>query len=115
MARIRYKEAAGLEVKRGRPAGPRPDRAALVELYQDKGLSLRATASALGVSKDAVWRGLDKHRIKPHKRLKPSRLAVYPLEVLQRRVKADGLRATARTLGVSAPTLLEYMRRRSCK
>lgn len=97
--------------RRGRPRGPRPGRAALAGLYVDKGLSLRATAEALGVSKDAVGRALADYKIKPHRRIRPSRLSVYRMAELRRRVKEDGLRATARALGVSGPTLLEYMRK----
>jgi transposase-like protein len=99
----------------GRPVGPRPARADLVRLYVKKGLSLRATAEALGVSKEAVGRGLVEYGIKPHRRVRPSRLAVYGRADLRRRVKVDGLRATARALGVSGPTLLEFMRRRASK
>ena len=47
MARIKYKEAAGLEVKRGRPpVGPAPSKAALVKLYVKESRSVRDVAAA---------------------------------------------------------------------
>jgi hypothetical protein len=46
MARIRYKEAAGIEVRRGRPpAGPPPSKADLVKLYVKEGRSVRDVAA----------------------------------------------------------------------
>ena len=95
----------------GRPVGPRPSKAVLKGLYVEQGLSLRATAKALGVSKEAVLKGLAESGIKPHRRVKPSRLAVYGITELRRRVQTDGLRATARALDVSPPTLLDFIRR----
>lgn len=102
--------------KRGRPPiGEAPKTAELVELYQRQGLSIRAAAGVLGVSKDAVARALAALRIKRRPRSRPSRLAVYGSRKLRQRVGADGLRATARALGVSAPALLEYLRRHGRK
>jgi len=102
--------------KRGRPSiGPAPTKAELIELYQRQGLSLRAAAEILGTSKEAVWRGLIEHGIRARKNTKSSRLAVYGLGELRRRVKADGLRPTARALNVSAPALLDYLRRHKPK
>lgn len=64
MARIKYKEAAGIEVKRGRPlAGPAPPKTDLVKLYIREGMSVREVAAALGCSKDIVYRSLRKNRI----------------------------------------------------
>ena len=102
-----------VQERRGRPAGPRPTKADLLRLYVTAGLSIRATARALNISKDAVARALAAYHIKrrPQTRAHTSRLAVYPLADLRRRVKDYGLRATARVLGVSAPGLLAYLRR----
>jgi len=59
MSRIKYQEAAGLEMKRGRPpAGPAPSKADLARLYIKARLSPRDTAAALGVSKDGIRRAL---------------------------------------------------------
>jgi predicted DNA-binding protein (UPF0251 family) len=100
----------------GRPAGPHPSKAELVRLYVTKGLSLRSTAEALGASKDTVRRTMAEYKIKPRpSTAPPSRLAPYGLTVLRRRIKADGLRSTARALGLSAPGLLDYLRRHGRK
>jgi hypothetical protein len=46
MARIRYQEVAGLEMKRGRPpAGPPPSRADLVKLYVKEARAVRDVAA----------------------------------------------------------------------
>jgi hypothetical protein len=48
MARIKYQEVAGLEVKRGRPpAGPAPSKADVVKLYVREGRSVRDVAAAI--------------------------------------------------------------------
>lgn len=55
MARIKYQEAAGLEVNRGRPpAGPSPSKADLIKLYVKESRSVRDVAVVLGCSKDMV-------------------------------------------------------------
>jgi len=113
--KTRRRRGAEPRPRPGRPQGPRPARAELVRLYVNNGLSLRAAAEALGVSKEAVGRGLTEYQIKPHRRVRPSKLAVYGIGELRRYVKTDGLRVTARTLGVSAPTLLEYLSRHGPK
>ena len=49
MPRIKYQEAIGLEVKRGRsPAGPAPSKADLVKLYVKEERSVRDVAAVLG-------------------------------------------------------------------
>jgi hypothetical protein len=53
MARIRYKEVAGMEVKRGRPpAGPAPSKADLVRLYVKESRSIRDVAAVRGIPFD---------------------------------------------------------------
>jgi hypothetical protein len=102
--------------KRGRPRiGDPPTKAELIELYQRQGLSLRAAAEVLGTTKDAIQRGLADHGIKPRPNTKPSRLAAYSLTELRRRIKRDGLRATARALNVDPATLLEFLDRHGHK
>jgi predicted transcriptional regulator len=115
-ARRRY-GAEPLPVRgRGRPPiGEAPKAGELIELYQRQGLSIRAAADVLGVSKDAVARALAALKIKRRPRVKPSRLAVYGFRKLRQRVGADGLTATARALGVSAPALADYLRRHGPK
>ena len=55
MARIKYKEAVGLEAKKGKPAiGKRPEKAELKKLYVTESKSIREIAEILGCSKDMV-------------------------------------------------------------
>ena len=57
MARIKYLEALGLEVKRGRPpVGPAPSKADLVRLYVKEGRSVTDVAAVLDFSKDAEFK-----------------------------------------------------------
>jgi len=98
--------------KAGRPRLARPTRAELKRLYVRGRLSLRETAAALGVSRDTTARILAEYGIpRRPKTARRSQLADIPLAVLKAKVKAEGLRGHARTLGVSAPTLFAYMRR----
>jgi len=54
MARIGYREALGLELKRGwPPADPAPSKADLVRLYVKDALSVRDVAAVLKTTKDA--------------------------------------------------------------
>ena len=113
MARIKYQEAAGLEVKRGRPpAGPAPSRADLVKLYVKEGRSVRDVAAAVGCSKDAVHRGLKKYGIASRSRARKSALIDYSLRQLKTGIREKGLRGFARKLGVSAGTILHHLRTR---
>jgi hypothetical protein len=60
MAKIKYQEAIGLVVKRGRPpAGPAPSKADLIKLYVRESRSVRDVVAALGCSNDAVHRALN--------------------------------------------------------
>ena len=97
MGRIKYQEAAGLEVKRRRPPlSPAPSKAELVKLYVREGRSVRDVAAALGCSKDAVHKALREYGIRPRPKRRTSRLAVYGVAEFRRRIKQDGLRVTAR-------------------
>jgi hypothetical protein len=114
MARIRYQEAAGLEVKRGRaPAGPTPSKADLVKLYVRESRSVRDVATALGCSKDAVHRGLRKFGIEARTNASRSRLWTIPLSDLEAAIREKGLRGTARDLGVDHSTLRHHLKVRS--
>jgi hypothetical protein len=104
---------AKVKPKRGRPAiGPRPAKGELVRLYVRGRLSLRDTAAALGCSKDIARAALADYGIKARDRTtKRAILTDIPLSLLKANVKAEGLRAHARTLGVSASALLKHIRR----
>lgn len=116
MARIGYQEAAGLEVKRGRPpAGPVPSKAYLVKLYVKESRSVRDVAAALGCSKDAVHRGLKKYGVEVRTRSRRSALLEHRLSELKARVRDKGIRATARDLGIDEGTLRHYLKVRKEK
>ena len=107
MARIKYQEAAGLEVKRGRPpAGPAPTKADLVKLYVREGRSVRDVAAALGCSKDAVHRGRKQYGIDARPNASRSRLRTIPLRDLKVAIRAKGISGTARDLLKSSRPLL---------
>jgi len=112
MARIKYQEAAGLEVKRGRPpAGPATSKSDLVKLYVKEGRSVREVAAALGCSKDAVHRGLRKYGIKARAGARRgSALLKYRLADLKTAVRERGIRGYARELGINEGTLRHHLK-----
>ena len=113
MGRIKYQEAIGLEVKRGRaPLGPAPSKADLVQLYVKEGRSVRDVAIALGCSKDAVHRGLRKYRIGARANVSRSKLRTIPLWDLKAAVRKKGIRGTARDLGVNEGTVRHHLKKR---
>jgi DNA invertase Pin-like site-specific DNA recombinase len=113
MARIKYKEASGLEVKKGRPPiGKKPDKSDLKKLYTKESRSIREIAEILGCSKDRVYRSLQEYGIerRPHSRI--SKLSNYGHEELRDIVLSEGYRGAARSLGVGYTTLRLYLKRR---
>ena len=116
MARIKYQEAIGLEVKRGRPqASPAPSKAHLVRLYIKERRSVRNVAAMLGCSKDAVYRALKQYGITTRSNVRRSKLQRIPLKGLKVAVQERGLRATARDLGIDHSTLRHHLKVRSSK
>ena len=113
MTRPDYLAAAGLDKpKRGRPPlGPGPTRDELTRLYLGEGRSIRDAALILGCSKEAVHRALRAFGITSRPSTRTSRLAIHGVRELRRRVKVDGLRGAARTLGVAWATLRDYLKR----
>ena len=64
MAKIRYKEAIGIKVGRGRPAfGKKPDKKSLKRLYVEESKSIREVTEVLRCSKDMVYRALKEYGI----------------------------------------------------
>jgi hypothetical protein len=111
MARIKYHEAAGLEVKRGRPpAGPAQSKADLVKFYVKKGRSVRDVAAVLGCSKDVVHRALTEYGIKARSNARRSMLRTICLQDLKAAVRDKGLRGTASELGVDKSTLRHHLK-----
>jgi uncharacterized protein YjcR len=91
MARIRYKEAIGLKVGRGRlPTGKQPAKEDLVHLYVGEEKSSREIAEMLGCKKDAVHYWLKKYGIKTRTMAKRSKLLKYSLCELKEGIKAKG-------------------------
>jgi len=110
MARIKYQEAAGLEVKRGRPpAGPAPSKADLVKLYVREGRSVRDVAAGLGCSKDMVHRGLRKYGIEVRTSARRSALEKAEPSRLYSDLIEKGVEGTAAGLGVTKRTLQYFL------
>jgi biotin operon repressor len=112
MTRIKYREAIGLEVKRGRPpAGPAPAKDQLVNLYVREGRSIRDIAAALGCSKDIVHKALKKYGIKVRKSAKRSRLIKLDQALLFGDIAEIGVDRTARKWSIPERTLKDYLAR----
>ena len=111
MARIKYKEALGLEVKTGRPStGQTPSKEDLVRLYLKEGRSIREVAQALGRSKDMVARALKGYGIEARAKVRRSGLRKYGLQGLGAAAREKGIRKTARDMGVNPSTLSRFLR-----
>jgi hypothetical protein len=116
MARIKYQEAAGLEVKRGRPpAGPLPSKADLVKLYVKESRSIRDVARVLGCTKDMVQRKLKEYGIMSRPRARRSALLPYSLADLKAGINKKGLRGYSQELGVDPGTIHHHMKIRKGK
>jgi len=88
MARIRYKEAVGLEVRKGKPAvGKKPGKAELKRLYIKESKSIRKVAEVLGCSKDMIYRSLEEYGIERRQGFKRSMLKDYKPSYLRKEVK----------------------------
>jgi len=110
MGRIKYQEAAGLEVKRGRPRGRWPKKAKLVRVYVKDGLPIREAAKKLGYTKDTIARALISYGIerRPSGGRLPRLSAIGLTAVLAER----GTQAkVASKFGVSVRTLRRFIRR----
>jgi len=110
MGRIKYQEAAGLEVKRGRPPlGPAPTKDQLVELYVRGGRSVRDIAASLGCSKDMVHRKLKDFRIKVRTAVRRSRLLKLDQAALFADIAEMGVDRTALKWGIPERTMKSYL------
>jgi uncharacterized protein YjcR len=106
MPRIKYMEAVGLEVRRGRPSSAKkPEREVLLKLYIQESRSIREIADLLGCKKDVVHYWLKKYGIETRTMTKRSKLLKYSLFELKEGVRQNGIRGYARGLGVNASTL----------
>ncbi len=112
MPRIKYKEAAGLKAKKGKPAlGKRPEKAELKKLYVKESKSIREIAKILDCSKDMVYRGLKEHRIERRSPTSIKKLADYPMENLVTDVQEKGIRGLARELGVTEGAIRHHLQK----
>lgn len=97
MARIKYQEAVGLEVKRGKPAkGKKPEKKELHRLYVKESKSIREVAEVLCCSKDMVYRALKKYGVERRLRINRSKLRVYYLAYLKGEIKKKGYKEVAK-------------------
>jgi len=116
MGRIKYQEAIGLEVKRGRPAaGLAPAKDQLVKLYVREGRAIRDIAETLGCSKDMIHRALKKYGVEVRTSARRSVLLKYRLSDLKARVREKGIRGYARELGIDEGTLRHHLKTRKGK
>ena len=111
MPRIKYQEAIGLEVKRGRPSSAKkPEREELLRLYVQESRSIRDIAQLLGCKKDAVHYWLKKYGIETRTMAKRSLLLKYSLPELKEGVRKKAIRGYAKELGVNPSTLSRFLR-----
>ena len=112
MPRIKYKEAAGLVVKRGRsPSGEKPGKSDLKRLYVRELWSIREVSEHIGCSKDMVYRSLKEYGIELRPGFNRSRLRKYKLSILEKGIRDKGVRGYAKVLGVHENTLRHYLKR----
>lgn len=111
MARIKYKEAAGIEVKKGRPAKTKkPSKAELKRLYEKESKSIREVAKILGCSKDMVYRALKRYGVERRPKTRRPQLRVHSFTYLKNKIDKRGYKQAAIELGVGVTTLRDYMR-----
>ena len=113
MVRIKYKEAIGLEVKRGKPSkGEKPSKSELQKLYVKESKSIREVAEVLCCSKDMVYRALKEYGVERRLRINRSKLRVYYLAYLKGEIKKKGYKEVAKELGITTDTLRKHIKKR---
>lgn len=114
MARIKYKEAANIEVKKGKPAkGKKPNKIVLNKLYIKESKSIREIADILDCSKDMIYRALMENGIELRSKARKSKLSNYNLKYIKEIVREKGYRKGAKELGVDKSTLYRYLKGKS--
>jgi len=109
MPRIKYKEAAGIEARRGKPAiGRKPRKAELQKLYVKESKSIREVAEQLGCSKDMVYRALKEYGIERKPNNKRSKLRHFDKFTIKEKVREIGITKAAVDLKVDVRTLKKY-------
>jgi len=113
MTNVRYKEAIGLETKRGRPAvGRKPGKKELQRLYIKESQSIRDIANILDCSKDIVFRALKEYRIERRSQAKRSKLLSQDIKFLEKKIQEKGYRKVAKGLDINHTTLMRFMKKR---
>lgn len=112
MARIKYKEALGMEIKRGRPSiGKKPAKKELQRLYVKEYKSIRETAEILGCSKDMVYRALKEYGIRKDFIKRKRKLSEVSLKFLQREFRIKSKKKVAKELQVSKSGLYKHLKK----
>lgn len=112
MARIKYKEAAGQKVKRGKPAiGKKPGKTELRRLYIKKSKSIREVADVLGCSKDMIYRALKEYGIRKDFITRKRKLSEATLKFLKKEFKTKSKKKVAKELGVSKSGLYKHLKK----
>ncbi|MCJ7638470.1 MAG: hypothetical protein MUO70_01055 [Euryarchaeota archaeon] len=112
MPRIKYQEAIGLEVRRGRPTkGNKPSKKELLKLYVKESKPIREVAEKIGCTKDMIFRSLKEYAIETREPVKRTKLWNYDLETLEKCMKDKGTREFAREIGVSESTLRYHVKK----
>jgi transposase-like protein len=110
MGRIKYQEAAGLEVKRGRLLkGKAPNKEELARFYCKKGKTAEEIGRAFGCSQDTILRLLERYGLRQRKTV--NKLKGYRLADLKGLVAKEGAARAAYKLGVDRKTLYRNIRK----
>jgi DNA invertase Pin-like site-specific DNA recombinase len=114
MARIKYKEVASINIKKGKPSfGKKPSKETLNKLYMEEFKSIREIADILGCSKDMIYRALREYGIERRSKARKSKLSNYDLKYINETVREKGYRKGAQELGVDKSTLYRYLKGKS--
>lgn len=112
MARMKYKEVAGIEAKKGKPTiGKRPSKAELKKLYIGESRSIRDTAEIIGCSKDMVFRALKEYGIGKDFITRKRKLSEATLGFLKKEFKTKSKKKVAVELGVSKSGLYKHLKK----
>ena len=112
MARIKYKEAIGEKVRKGKPSiGKRPEISELKRLYSTELKSIREIANDLGCSKDMVFRALKEYGIGKDFITRKRKLSEATLGFLKKEFKTKSKKKVAVELGVSKSGLYKHLKK----
>jgi transcriptional regulator with PAS, ATPase and Fis domain len=114
MARIKYKEAVGIKVKKGKQTkGKKPGKRTLKKLYVQDSKSIREIADILDCSKDMIYRAMKEYGIERRSNARKPKLNNYDLKYINETVSEKGYRKGAQELGVDKSTLFRYLKEKN--